>query len=316
MSSVLSELPKELPLDFLRSITDQFSEDRKLGADEFGSTYKGIMPDGLNIVVKRLKENSPVARGKVFDTELAIIMGLRHKNIVKVVAYCHEVQKKVVQRNGRYVVAEIVESLICYEYATVGSLHVNLFGKTTNRADVQWSTRFKIIKDICEGLNFMHNIPIIHMDLKPENIWLDDGKVAKIANFGLSRIFGEEQTREYTQNLVGSYGYIAPEYLYRGEISTKSDIYSLGLIIIEITTGERNHSSNEPSAREYIEKIREEWTDGHIASMYKTLTADILQQQVCVCIQTGLQCVEIDRQKRPPIEEIVHRLNASSVDTI
>ncbi|VAI02972.1 unnamed protein product [Triticum turgidum subsp. durum] len=104
-------------------------------------------------------------------------------------------------------------------------------------------------------------------------------------------------------------GYIAPEYLYRGEISAQSDIYSLGLLIIETTTGEKNNpKQNEPSAREFIERVRQNWTEGHIASRYSKLNANGLQE-VKVSIEIGLDCVRIDRKSRPSIESIVQRLD-------
>ncbi|KQJ93969.1 hypothetical protein BRADI_3g07790v3 [Brachypodium distachyon] len=171
-----------------------------------------------------------------------------------------------------------------------------------------WDIRFKIIKGICQGLLFLHSIPIVHMDLKPENILLDNAMVAKIADFGLSRLFGQEQTRMNTQNVVGSYGYIAPEYLYRGEISTKTDIYSLGLTVLETVTAEKNSASNEPSGVRFIKMVREKWTFDHIVSVHPSLSADYLQE-ITTCIDIGLECVEIDRQKRPSIENIVDRLN-------
>jgi len=206
------------------------------------------------------------------------------------------------------------ESLLCHEYLERGSLQKNLFGEGSSY--LPWETRFKIIKGICHGLRFLHRIPIIHMDLKPENILLDNNMMPKIADFGLSRLFGQEQTRANTQNVVGSYGYIAPEYLYRGEISTQSDIYSLGLLIIETTTGEKNQPNhNEPSARDFIEKVRQTWTDGYIASMYSKFYANDLQE-VRVCIDIGLECVEIDRKKRPSIESIVERLEGRCASRI
>jgi len=304
--SVLSTLAKELPFDFLKNITDQFSRERILEEGSYGVTYKGIVPDGEVIAVKKLAENGPIPQHKAFQNEVMNIMKASHKNIVKLVGYCHEVHKRVLEEDGSYYIADIVESLICYEYLPERSLHGNLFGHTS----VDWSTRFKIIKGICDGLRFMHRIPIVHMDLKPENIWLDHNMVAKIANFGLSRLFGQDQTRLNTQNVVGSYGYIAPEYLDKGEISKQSDIYSLGLLMIEITTIEKNSPDRkEPSARIYIDKIRREWTPEHIASKYSSLDAECLQE-VHTCIQIGLECVHIDPKKRPSIETIVDRLNA------
>ncbi|KAM0856670.1 hypothetical protein ACQ4PT_048974 [Festuca glaucescens] len=263
--TVLSTLPKDLPLDFLRTITNNFSADSIIGTGGFGTVYKGIMPDEQPIAVKKLAENAPLARDKAFTNEVQNMMALRNDNIVKLLGYCHEGQKKVVQNNGRYIVADVFEEPV-------------------------W-------------------IPIIHMDLKPENILLDHHMTPKIADFGLSRLFGQEQTRANTQNVVGSYGYIAPEYLYRGEISAQSDIYSLGLLIIETTTGEKNQpKQNEPSARGFIEQVQKIWTDGHIASKYPRLNPNDLLE-VKVCIKIGLECVQIDRKSRPSIEKIVERLD-------
>jgi len=177
---------------------------------------------------------------------------------------------------------------------------------------MDWETRYKIIKGICQGLLFLHSIPIVHVDLKPANILLDNNMRPKIADFGLSRLFGQEETRVSTQNVVGSYGYIAPEYLYRGEISTKSDIYSLGLLILETTIGERNiPEQNQPCAREFIDNVRENWTGEHIVPRYPLLDADFLNQ-IKACIKIGLECAHIDKLKRPSIQQIIDKLNGLS----
>ncbi|XP_051198533.1 cysteine-rich receptor-like protein kinase 6 [Lolium perenne] len=303
--SVLSTLPSELPLDFLKSITDQFSQERILGTGAFGTVYKGTLPGGEIIAVKKLSENSPLPRERAFTNEVTNIMAVKHKNVVRLVGYCHEGLKKVVQNNGRYIVADIVESLLCYEYLPRGNLQSNLF---EIRTKMNWDTRFNIIKGICEGIHFIHSISVVHMDLKPQNILLDDNLEPKIADFGLSRFFGQEKTRMNTQTVVGSYGYMAPEYIYRGEISTKSDIYSLGILIIETTTGEKNFCGNEPSAKRFVENVRTNWRGQRMLSEYPSLEADGLQQ-VTLCIEIGLQCVDIDRQKRPSIETILDKLN-------
>lgn len=310
--SVLRELPKDIPLDFLKKITDQFPDERIIGSGAFGRVYMGIVEESSEVIaVKRLSEScGPVSRDKAFDNEVLNIMALNHENIVKLVGYCHETQRKVVQNNGRYIVADIAECLLCYEYLPKGSVHKNLFEKPGN---MNWETRFKIIQRICQGLCFLHKIPIVHMDLKPENILLDDNMVPKIADFGLSRLFGQDQTRQRTQNVVGSFGYIAPEYLYKGEISTQSDIYSLGLMIIEITTGEKcMPEKNEPSARKFINKVHEKWTAEYIVSnsIYASLDADSLEQ-VKTCIETGLECVDPERRNRPSIDIIVEKFNGS-----
>ncbi|OEL32052.1 Cysteine-rich receptor-like protein kinase 8 [Dichanthelium oligosanthes] len=304
--SLLSTLPKELPLDFLKEITDGFSPERKLGKGAFGTVYKGILQNGEMIAVKKLADNSPVAPEKQFQNEVVNLMAVQHENIVKLVGYCHQAQKKVIEHNGRYILVDVVESLLCYEYAPNGNLDKCIFD-TSSRPD--WKTCFNIIKGICQGLHFLHkemDKPIVHLDLQPANILLDDNMVPKISDFGLSRLFGEEQTRINTINVVGAKGYMAPEYLYRGEISTRSDIYSLGVLIMEITTGEKNFSSEKDmSARDFV---RQTWTDEHIASKYSSLDAGSLQE-VKTCIDIGLKCVDIDQRKRTSIVEIVDKLN-------
>ncbi|KAF7111807.1 hypothetical protein CFC21_111771 [Triticum aestivum] len=318
------ELPSELPYDFLKNITDDFSDKHILGVSPFGTLYKGTVPEGGKVIaVKKLQENAPILAGKTFNTVVQNVMALKHINIVELIGFCSEAQKKLVQFNGRYIQADITESLLCYEYLPNGSLNQNLFG--TKEGDsvsspgpcIDWGTRFKIINGICQGLCFLHNldIPLIHMNLKPENILLDENMIPKIADFAMSRVFGEQQTRLCTQKVVGSYGYMAPEYLYRGEISAQSDIYSLGLLIIEITTREQNcPADNQPSARKFIEKVRKDWTMQHIASMYGSLDAECLRQ-IKACIDIGLTCVEIDRRRRPSILEIVEKLSLGSSRT-
>ncbi|VAI54920.1 unnamed protein product [Triticum turgidum subsp. durum] len=306
--TVLSTLPKNLPLDFLKTITDQFSSARIVGTGAFGTTYTGIMPDGTVIAVKKLAENTPLSRDKAFSNEIQNIMALHHANIVQLVGYCHEGQKKVVVNNGRYIVADVVESLLCYEYLPRGSLDKYLFDESSIHID--WNTRFKIIKGVCDGLHFLHACNIIHMDLKPESVLLDVDMVAKISDFALSRLFGQEQTRMNTLNVVGSYGYMAPEYVYRGEISSETDIYSLGLIIAETVTRERNDRTD-VCARSFIQNVREKWTCDHIVSAYSSVDGSSLQQ-IKVCIEIGLECVEIDRKKRPSIDNIISRLDGRS----
>nr|CDM81076.1 unnamed protein product [Triticum aestivum] len=209
--SVLSTLPKDLPLDFLKTITDQFSPEHILGTGAFGTVYMGIAPDGQKITVKKLAGNSPIARDKLFTNEVQNIMALHHENVVKLVGYCHEAQKKVVQNNGRYIVADIVESLLCYEYLPQGNLQKNLFDD-------------------------------------PENC-----------------------------------GFRSLEAL-RSRTNTDENTKCCWIV------------------------VHDNWTDEHIVSQWPHLDRDRFQQ-IKVCIKIGLECVEIDRQKRPSIEEIVNRLN-------
>ncbi|XP_066361555.1 receptor like protein kinase S.2-like, partial [Miscanthus floridulus] len=300
-----SKFLNEITSKFLNEITEGFSSEQVIATDAFGTYYKGVLEGKQVILVKKIGENSLLPPRKQFESEVNNLMVFMHENIVRLLGYCHEAQKKVIQHNGRYILVEVVERYLCYEYVQNGSLGKYIFGESR----IDWATCFKIIKGICQGLYVLHctlDRPLVHMNLMPDNIWLDDNMVPKIVEFALSRLFGEEQTRMFSQNVVGSLGYMAPEYLYRGEISMQSDIYSLGLIIMEITTGEKNMLNKENMAgRNFIENVRQNWTsDEHIASKYPSLDVDSLHQ-VKECITIGLRCVEIDRKKRPSITEIL-----------
>ncbi|CAL4994143.1 unnamed protein product [Urochloa decumbens] len=313
--SLASTLPTNLPATFMKEITGDFAPERELGRSVFGIVYMGVLPEGDRLIaVKRLAENSSVSAGKTFETEVTNLMALKHENVVELVSFCHESQKKVVQHNGRYVIVDVIESCLCYKYLPNGSLDKHLYDTTP----INWYTRFNIIKGICQGLHFLHKEldgPLVHMNLVPSSIWLDDNWVPKIADFGLSRLFGQEQTRMYTVNVKGHNGYMAPEYLYRGEISTMSDIYSLGMLILEITTGEKNCAVPEDrSARKFVDNVHQNLkTDEQIIYKYPSLDPNGLQQ-VKACIVIGLKCVEAERSKRPSIADIVDKLNGKRVE--
>ncbi|XP_044327201.1 cysteine-rich receptor-like protein kinase 26 [Triticum aestivum] len=144
----LETLPNKVPLDFLKKITSNFSKELQLGEGAFGEVYKGILDSGELVAVKKLAENSPVPRETIFDNELQNIMVLEHENIVKLVAFCREAQNRLVQSNGRHIIAEIIETLLCYEYLPKGGLDKSLVGEFSS---IEWDIRFKIIKGICQG---------------------------------------------------------------------------------------------------------------------------------------------------------------------
>jgi len=230
---------RTLPLEYLRNITNDFSKELLLvlGEGGFGKVYKGLKENGETIAVKRLSPSIPEV--SQFENEAHHLMKLNHPNIVPLVAYCFESKIVYVEQEGRYFWAEKPERLLCLEYMPNGSLHDYLSDESCG---LDWDRHYKIIKGICFGLHYLHEewnpkTPIIHMDLKPANILLDVNMVPKIADFGLSRMFGEEQIRTCTTNRFGTLGYMAPEYINRGTITKELDIFSLGVIIIEIVTG-------------------------------------------------------------------------------
>ncbi|KAM0909174.1 hypothetical protein ACQ4PT_014954 [Festuca glaucescens] len=279
---------------------------------------EGINPDDDKvIIVKKLHKDALKVSLMSSIQEAWKVMALKHENIVQLVGYCSETNKKLVKYDKTYIPTDITETLLRYEYLPNGSLHQNLFGSKVSAWDsssakhgIDWDTRFKIINGICRGIHFLNklDIPIIHMDLNPRNIWLDESFVPKIGNFDFSTCFGQEQPETLIEDLT-PYAYMAPEFLYRGVFLEKSNIYSLGLIIMGITTREKNSPENELlSGRRYIDRIRQEWIPEHIVSIYNTLGADSLQQ-VKMCIDLSLECMETDPARRPSIDSIVDKLN-------
>ncbi|XP_074560864.1 LOW QUALITY PROTEIN: cysteine-rich receptor-like protein kinase 10 [Curcuma longa] len=221
-----------LPLvDFfsIRMATDDFAVTNKLGEGGFGSVYKGRLEDGQYIAVKRLSENSKQGFDEL-ENEVKLIARLQHTNLVKLLGWC-------IHGN---------EKLLIYEYMPNKSLDKYLFDSNLS-AQLDWHKRFYIIQGIAQGLVYLHRysrLRIIHRDLKTSNILLDENMNPKISDFGLARIFEESHLEQNTRRLVGTYGYMTPEYGLHGRFSEKSDVYSFGLILLEIISDKRNSGSS------------------------------------------------------------------------
>ncbi|TVU51422.1 hypothetical protein EJB05_02853, partial [Eragrostis curvula] len=168
---------------------------------------------------------------------------------------------------------------------------------------LEWMVRYQIIMGICSGLHYLHTKrDIAHMDLKPENILLDDNMVPKIADFGTSRFFDENESRIITKNCVGSWGYMAPEYVNRGMISKKADIFSFGVIVLELLTGSK---SDYPQSKEFFTQF----TKDVVQIWSKRLPKAHYSRQVHRCISIALNCVDAIQDRRPTTGDIIKKLN-------
>ncbi|KAL6870839.1 hypothetical protein ACP4OV_014687 [Aristida adscensionis] len=273
----------------------------------------GVHKDWGKIAVKRLY-GMPEITEKQFQNEFYNLARLQHQNIVRLISYCYEIQKKCVklkhEKQERHIFADYTCMGLCLEYMENGSLDKYLSEECDG---FNWERRYAIIKGICKGLKYLHEeleSPIYHLDLKPENILLDENLLPRITDFGLSRLFGEERT-QITKSYLGTRGYLPPEYIERNIISNKFDIFSLGVVIIKIMTGPTGYSkSAEMSAQQFIELVHENWR--------KRLQVDVQETpyifaksliQVKRCIEIALSCVEADRHKRPSIGDNIIMLN-------
>jgi len=240
--------PKALPLSLLKEITGGFSEE--IGRGWFAVVYKGVLDNGAFIAVKKL--SNTYMYEKEFHREVECLIKVKHKNVVRFIGYCVDSQGKAARYNGKFVMADVQQRLLCFEYLPYGTLDNYI---TDASRGLDWRMRYKIINGICDGLHYLHENHIVHMDLKPPNILLDGNMIPKIADFGLSRCFDEKQSRAITSKIGGTVGYLAPEFHSR-EITYGFDLYSLGVIIIEILTGKKGYADVENVRTLYVTFLR------------------------------------------------------------
>ncbi|KAL2931657.1 putative cysteine-rich receptor-like protein kinase 33 [Bienertia sinuspersici] len=255
---------------------------------------KGTLEDGQAVAVKRLS-NASKQGVREFKTEACLAAKLQHNNLVKVYGFCSESD----------------EMLLVYEFVPNKSLDRLLYD-VNGRAHLKWETRYKIIVGIARGLLYLHedsSPKIIHRDLKPSNILLDGEMNPKIADFGMAKLFRGDQSQGNTSRIAGTFGYMAPEYLASGHISIKSDIFSYGVILLEIISGLKNRFSDEQEEN-LLSYAWNLWNEGkHLNLVDSTLGNSFSTIGIKRCIHVGLLCTQEDPSKRPNMASILIMLN-------
>ncbi|KAF3443737.1 hypothetical protein FNV43_RR13427 [Rhamnella rubrinervis] len=249
--------------------------------------------------VKRLSSHS-VQGVQELKTEVMLVAKLLHRNLVSLLGFCLEEKEK----------------LLVYEYLPNGSLDKILFveGK---RHLLEWERRYKIIVGIASGLLYLHEesqLRVIHRDLKASYILLDENMNPKISDFGLAKLFPGSQTHGNTYRVAGTLGYMAPEYFKNGNFSTKSDVYSYGLLVLEIITGRKNLSFRDSTNLQ--SHAWEHWSNGTaLEIMDPTMGDQWPKHEALKCIHIGLLCVQEAAADRPKMSEVVLMLNSSNVSS-
>ncbi|KAI3809957.1 hypothetical protein L1987_19562 [Smallanthus sonchifolius] len=292
----------ELPLFDLSTLlkaTNNFSINNKLGEGGFGPVYKGVLEDGEEIAVKRLAKTSTQGLHE-FKNEVISISKLQHRNLVKLLGCC----------------IEGAEKMLIYEYMPNKGLDSLLFDKTRSEL-LDWPARYHIIIGVARGLVYLHRdsrLRIIHRDLKVSNILLDKDMNPKISDFGTARTFGGNQIEANTNRVVGTYGYMAPEYAGDGIFSIKSDVYSFGVLVLEIVCGEKNRGFiHKEYCNNLIGRAWELHNEGRSLQLVaKCLGESINVYRILRSIHVGLLCVQRHPEDRPNMTSAILMLESDT----
>ncbi|XP_015886462.1 G-type lectin S-receptor-like serine/threonine-protein kinase At1g61500 isoform X2 [Ziziphus jujuba] len=276
--------------------TNDFSMSNKLGQGGFGPVYKGKLHGGKEIAVKRLSSNSGQG-AKEFKNEMILISKLQHRNLVRLIGCC--IYKE--------------EKLLIYEFMPNKSLDMFLFD-SRRRSELNWSKRFNIILGVAKGLLYLHHdsyLRVIHRDLKASNILLDENLNPKISDFGLARIFQGTLDLANTHRVVGTLGYMSPEYAMGGILSEKSDVYSFGVLLLEIVSGKKNNNFHyHDQLLSLIAYAWHLWSECRALDLMDEILADSYSSpEVVRCIDVGLLCAQDHPMDRPTMQEVVFMLS-------
>ncbi|KAE8699010.1 Cysteine-rich receptor-like protein kinase 10 [Hibiscus syriacus] len=291
LQKIAQQEQKHFPFEILVAATNNFSHHQKLGEGGFGPVYRGKLDDGREIAVKKLSHSSNQGK-KEFENEARLLAQVQHRNVVNLLGYCVHGQEK----------------LLVYEYITNESPDKILF-KSNRKWELDWMRRYEIISGVARGLLYLHEDShnrIIHRDIKAGNILLDDKWIPKIADFGMARLFPEDQTHVNTR-VAGTNGYMAPEYVMNGHLSAKADVFSFGVVVLELISGQRNSSFNlDVNAHSLLDWAYKLYKKGKsMEFMDPVLASSAVPEQLASCIQIGLLCTQGDPHIRPDMSRVV-----------
>ncbi|XP_028784603.1 putative serine/threonine-protein kinase-like protein CCR3 [Neltuma alba] len=305
-SSIVVDRMETFTLSELAIATNNFSIDNKIGSGSFGIVYRGKLEDGREVAIKRgetcTRKKKFQERESAFDSEVALLSRLHHKHLVGLLGFCEQNDEK----------------LLVYEYMTNGSLHYHLHNahntERTSSVVNSWRLRIKIALDAARGIEYLHNyaVPsIIHRDIKSSNILLDSNWNARVSDFGLS-LMGEEG--HISTKAVGTVGYIDPEYYVMNVLTTKSDVYGLGVVMLELLTGKRAVFREEEGGASpvgVVEYAGPRIGGGELWSVLDYRVGEPEANEVEgleIMAYSAMHCVNLEGKERPSVSDIVANL--------
>ncbi|ESR65273.1 hypothetical protein CICLE_v10007471mg [Citrus x clementina] len=284
----------------ITAATDNFCEENKLGEGGFGPVYKGKLLNGEEVAVKRLSSQSGQGLEE-FKNEMMLIAKLQHRNLVRLFGCCIEQGEKI----------------LIYEHMPNKSLDYFLFDPT-KKGLLCWGTRVRIIEGIAQGLLYLHQysrLRVIHRDLKASNILLDKDMNPKISDFGMARMFGGDELQSNTKRIVGTYGYMSPEYALRGLFSIKSDVFSFGVLLLETLSSKKNTHFYNTDSLTLLGHAWNLWNDGRTWELMDPISQNGASYPILKrYINVALLCVQEKAADRPAMSEVVSMLSNEFVN--
>ncbi|CAN6982536.1 unnamed protein product [Brassica oleracea var. botrytis] len=303
-SSTEITVTHSLQFDFkaIEAATNKFSESNLIGQGGFGAVFKAVL-NGREVAVKRLSKTSGQG-AREFKNEAVLVAKLQHRNLVRLIGFCVEGEEKI----------------LVYEFVPNKSLDYFLFDPSSIQGQLNWNTRYNIIGGIARGVLYLHQdsrLRVIHRDLKASNILLSANMNPKISDFGLATIFGMEQTRGNTNRIAGTYAYMSPEYAMHGQFSMKSDIYSFGVLVLEIISGKKNsgiYQMDETStAGNLVTYAWRLWINGSPLELVDpAIGRNYQSNEVTRCIHIALLCIQENPDDRPLLSNIILMLGSNT----
>ncbi|KAM1178677.1 hypothetical protein ACFX13_018276 [Malus domestica] len=277
--------------------TNNYDDSRVLGEGGFGRVYSGVLEDGTKIAVKVLKRDDQQG-GREFLAEVEMLSRLHHRNLVKLIGICTE---------------EHSRSLV-YELIPNGSVESHLHGIDKDSAPLNWVQRMKIALGAARGLAYLHEDSsprVIHRDFKASNILLEDDFTPKVSDFGLARTAMDEENRHISTRVMGTFGYVAPEYAMTGHLLVKSDVYSYGVVLLELLTGRKPVDMSQPPGEEnLVAWARPLLTckEGLEAIIDPHLGSEVPFESIAKVAAIASMCVQPEVSHRPFMGEVVQAL--------
>ncbi|KAI7739289.1 hypothetical protein M8C21_026624 [Ambrosia artemisiifolia] len=288
---------KQFSYNSLRSATRNFHSDNKIGGGGFGVVYKGVLRDDTHVAIKSLSAESK--QGTIeFLTEINMISRIRHPNLVQLVGCCVEDGKRI----------------LVYEYLNNNSLAHALLGSRGKQVELDWATRASICRGTASGLAFLHDEAeprIVHRDIKASNVLLDGNFDPKIGDFGLARLFPDNVTHISTR-VAGTVGYLAPEYALLGQLTKKVDVYSFGVLMLEVISC--RSSSKSAFGEELLSLVEWAWKlkdEERLLDLVDPDLTDYPDDEVMRFITVALFCTQAVSNQRPSMSQVVEMLSTT-----